>query len=150
MLGLLGVAVGGLSGVMLSCGRGGAAQAAGADAAGWLTFCPGFHWDSWKCDGGWYNILQKCVQEIKEAGVTHVWLPPPSQSVAAEGYLPSVLYNMDSKYGSYKVGQRSAVSLSAADEHAERPTAPSPASCLALTGCHAIPPSPLNRTCAPS
>lgn len=31
--------------------------------------------------------------------MTHIWLPPPSQSVAIQGYLPSQLYNLDSKYG---------------------------------------------------
>ena len=31
--------------------------------------------------------------------MTHIWLPPPSQSVAAQGYLPGQLYNLDSKYG---------------------------------------------------
>ena len=31
--------------------------------------------------------------------MTHCWLPPPSQSVAAQGYLPGQLYNLDSKYG---------------------------------------------------
>lgn len=35
----------------------------------------------------------------QDAGVTHVWLPPPSQSVADQGYLPGQLYNLDSKYG---------------------------------------------------
>ena len=32
-------------------------------------------------------------------GATHVWLPPPSQSVAKQGYLPGQLYNLNSKYG---------------------------------------------------
>ena len=33
-------------------------------------------------------------------GVTHVWLPPPSQSVSPEGYLPGKLWNLDlSSYG---------------------------------------------------
>lgn len=31
--------------------------------------------------------------------MTHIWLPPPSQSVADQGYLPGQLYNLDSKYG---------------------------------------------------
>lgn len=31
--------------------------------------------------------------------MTHLWLPPPSQSVADQGYLPGQLYNLDSKYG---------------------------------------------------
>lgn len=25
---------------------------------------------------------------MQEAGITHLWLPPPSQSVAPQGYLP--------------------------------------------------------------
>lgn len=36
---------------------------------------------------------------LQESGVTHIWLPPPSQSVADQGYLPGQLYNLDSKYG---------------------------------------------------
>mmetsp|Transcript_16212 Transcript_16212/g.38421 ORF Transcript_16212/g.38421 Transcript_16212/m.38421 type:complete len:378 (-) Transcript_16212:11-1144(-) len=67
-----------------------------------IILLQGFDWDSWKVDGGWYNKLMTYVDDIAEAGVTHVWLPPPSQSVSAEGYMPTVLYNMDSKYGSHK------------------------------------------------
>jgi alpha-amylase len=36
-------------------------------------------------------------------GVTHAWLPPPSASVAPEGYLPGQLYDVDgSAYGTHK------------------------------------------------
>lgn len=38
-------------------------------------------------------------EEIGGAGFTHIWLPPASQSVSSEGYLPSQLYNFSSKYG---------------------------------------------------
>lgn len=31
---------------------------------------------------------------------THLWLPPPSQSVSPQGYMPGQLYNLNSKYGS--------------------------------------------------
>lgn len=34
------------------------------------------------------------------SGATHVCLPPPSQSVSPQGYLPGQLYNLSSKYGS--------------------------------------------------
>ena len=36
---------------------------------------------------------------IAEAGFTAVWLPPPSDAVSAQGYLPRDLYNLNSKYG---------------------------------------------------
>lgn len=59
----------------------------------------GFGWDS--CDkGGWYNILSGQVDEIKELGVTQLWLPPPSNSVSKQGYLPGQLYDLDTPYGS--------------------------------------------------
>lgn len=36
----------------------------------------------------------------QDAGFTHVWLPPPSQSVAPQGYLPGRLYDLNTPYGS--------------------------------------------------
>lgn len=43
------------------------------------------------------TAFPSCVQA---AGVSHLWLPPPSQSVSPEGYMPGQLYKLDSSYGS--------------------------------------------------
>ncbi|XP_019155877.1 PREDICTED: alpha-amylase-like isoform X2 [Ipomoea nil] len=60
----------------------------------------GFNWESSKQQGGWYNSLINLVPDLANAGITHVWLPPPSASVAPQGYMPSRLYDLDgSKYG---------------------------------------------------
>lgn len=45
----------------------------------------GFNWESWKKEGGFYNSLRNSIDDISKAGITHIWLPPPSQSVSPEG-----------------------------------------------------------------
>ena len=45
----------------------------------------GFNWESWNKQGSWYNVLKGQVADIASAGVTHVWLPPPSHSVSPQG-----------------------------------------------------------------
>ncbi|GBF91845.1 glycoside hydrolase [Raphidocelis subcapitata] len=62
----------------------------------------GFGWDSCQ-KGGWYTKLKQQLPELKAAGVTHLWLPPPSHSVSPQGYMPGQLYNLEaSKYGGKK------------------------------------------------
>ncbi|KAI4964059.1 hypothetical protein ZWY2020_008433, partial [Hordeum vulgare] len=62
-------------------------------ASGQVLF-QGFNWESWKHNGGWYNFLMGKVDDIAAAGITHVWLPPASQSVAEQGYMPGRLYDL--------------------------------------------------------
>ncbi|GAB4852146.1 hypothetical protein Ancab_016336 [Ancistrocladus abbreviatus] len=60
----------------------------------------GFNWESCNKPGGWYNSLKNSVDDLARAGVTHVWLPPPTHSVSPQGYLPAKLYDLNaSRYG---------------------------------------------------
>ncbi|TKY65101.1 Alpha-amylase 3 [Spatholobus suberectus] len=58
----------------------------------------GFNWESWR--RGWYLELAAKTADLSHCGVTAVWLPPPTQSVSPQGYMPSDLYNLNSSYGS--------------------------------------------------
>lgn len=58
-----------------------------------------FGWDSCEKGGTWYKTIQSKVPDLKDLTCTHLWLPPPSQSVSAQGYMPGQLYNLNSKYG---------------------------------------------------
>lgn len=62
------------------------------------VFLQGFHWESHK--QRWYKVVEKKIPLMQDLGISGVWLPPPSQSVAVEGYLPQNFYSLDSKYGS--------------------------------------------------
>mmetsp|Transcript_36477 Transcript_36477/g.77584 ORF Transcript_36477/g.77584 Transcript_36477/m.77584 type:complete len:786 (+) Transcript_36477:78-2435(+) len=66
-----------------------------------IVLMQGFNWESWRAGGGdWYSIVGRQMDRFKHLGITDIWLPPPSQSVAPQGYLPSQLFNLDgSKYG---------------------------------------------------
>ncbi|CAE7520500.1 AMY1.4 [Symbiodinium microadriaticum] len=67
-----------------------------------MVLLQGFNWESWRSGGGdWYSVIGKRIQMLHDMGFTDLWLPPCSQSVAPQGYLPSQLFNLDgSKYGS--------------------------------------------------
>ncbi|KAK8688003.1 hypothetical protein V6N13_086792 [Hibiscus sabdariffa] len=58
----------------------------------------GFNWESWRRQ--WYEELALKAADLSQLGITAVWLPPPTESVAPQGYMPSDLYNLNSKYGS--------------------------------------------------
>lgn len=58
----------------------------------------GFHWTSWKTAPWWDEVGGKAA-ELSAAGIDLVWLPPSSDSLSPEGYLPRKLERQDSSYG---------------------------------------------------
>ncbi|XP_047312838.1 uncharacterized protein LOC124916150 [Impatiens glandulifera] len=56
-----------------------------------------FNWESWRRQ--WYVDLAPKAADLSQCGVTSVWFPPPTESVAPQGYMPSDLYNLNSAYG---------------------------------------------------
>ncbi|XP_016508039.2 uncharacterized protein LOC107825671 isoform X2 [Nicotiana tabacum] len=58
----------------------------------------GFNWESWRRE--WYLELANKAADLSRSGITAVWFPPPTESVAPQGYMPSDLYNLNSAYGS--------------------------------------------------
>jgi alpha-amylase len=60
-----------------------------------------FHWNSaGYASPNWYGVLQGRATDLADMGFTHVWMPPPSDSAAREGYLPRQLNVLNSSYGS--------------------------------------------------
>jgi alpha-amylase len=58
----------------------------------------GFHWRSHETYP-WWNVIANNAATIQAGGFDMVWLPPSSDSAAAEGYLPRQLYVQTSAYG---------------------------------------------------
>jgi len=44
--------------------------------------------------------VHKSCDVILQAGLSAIWMPPPSAAVSPQGYLPTDLYNLNSQYGS--------------------------------------------------
>nr|GMD95542.1 alpha-amylase 3, chloroplastic [Ipomoea batatas] len=65
--------------------------------SGHEILCQGFNWESHK-SGRWYLELQEKAELLSSLGFTVVWLPPPTESVSPEGYMPKDLYNLNSRY----------------------------------------------------
>jgi alpha-amylase len=59
----------------------------------------GFNWVSWKNTSGWYNVVNTKAVELQNAGIDAIWLPPPSKTADNPGYIPTVWYDLNSKYG---------------------------------------------------
>ncbi|KAJ4961719.1 hypothetical protein NE237_021629 [Protea cynaroides] len=66
--------------------------------SGYEILCQGFNWESHK-SRRWYLELKEKVNELASLGFTVIWLPPPTESVSPEGYMPKDLYNLNSRYG---------------------------------------------------
>ena len=66
-------------------------------ATGREVMMQGFNWESHKFD--WYKLVGDRAQEIADVGITQIWLPPCTDSLAPEGYLPRDLSSLNSKYG---------------------------------------------------
>ncbi|KAJ8760839.1 hypothetical protein K2173_021877 [Erythroxylum novogranatense] len=66
---------------------------------GYEILLQGFNWESHK-SGRWYVELKEKAAEVASLGFTVIWLPPPTESVSPEGYMPKDLYNLNSRYGS--------------------------------------------------
>jgi len=57
----------------------------------------GFNWESWR--RRWYLELAPKAADLSQCGITAVWFPPPTESVAPQGYMPLDYYNLKSAYG---------------------------------------------------
>ncbi|CAA2955276.1 alpha-amylase 3, chloroplastic [Olea europaea subsp. europaea] len=66
--------------------------------SGFEILCQGFNWESHK-SGKWYIELREKALKLASLGFTVIWLPPPTDSVSPEGYMPRDLYNLNSRYG---------------------------------------------------
>ncbi|HEY7156103.1 MAG TPA: alpha-amylase family glycosyl hydrolase, partial [Gemmataceae bacterium] len=67
----------------------------------------GFHWESHRgavdpatgARKSWYRIIEDHAAAIKAAGFTWIWFPPPSDSLAPQGYIPRRWNVLDTAYG---------------------------------------------------
>ena len=86
---------------MRSTESGGGVTAGTGPAAGngFEILLQGFNWDAHGVKPNWYKTLSTQVPAIAAAGFTSVWLPPATNSVSAQGYLPRDLYDLNSSYG---------------------------------------------------
>jgi alpha-amylase len=64
---------------------------------GYEILLQAFNWESHKRP--WYRDMMSKVPEWAKEGFTAIWLPPPSDSVSPQGYLPRDLYLLDCEYG---------------------------------------------------
>ncbi|GAB2232270.1 hypothetical protein Drorol1_Dr00011302 [Drosera rotundifolia] len=63
--------------------------------SGYEILCQGFNWESHK-SGRWHKELQEKAETLSSLGFAVIWLPPPTESVSPEDYMPKNLYNLNS------------------------------------------------------
>lgn len=57
-----------------------------------------FNWESHH--QGWWPKVAEEGKRYADLGFTVIWLPPPTDSVSPQGYMPGDPYNLQSRYGS--------------------------------------------------
>ena len=65
---------------------------------GYEIILQAFNWES--CKEPWYQKLAAEAGALANLGFTSLWLPPFTNSVSPQGYMPRDLYDLNSKYGS--------------------------------------------------
>lgn len=61
----------------------------------------GFNWESWRRH--WYQEMASKAADLSKCGVTAVWLPPPTESVAPQGLTCFLLSRMHNSICAYSV-----------------------------------------------
>ncbi|MEM6270941.1 MAG: starch-binding protein [Bacteroidota bacterium] len=59
----------------------------------------GFNWESHSNSGPWYNVVKNNAADLGASGIDMIWMPPPSDAAAPQGYLPRELYDVSTPYG---------------------------------------------------
>ncbi|MFT6855061.1 MAG: alpha-amylase [Cyclobacteriaceae bacterium] len=60
----------------------------------------GFYWESaHDKNEDWYEYVETLIPDMTSSGIDMIWLPPPSDAGAWEGYLPRELNNFANSYG---------------------------------------------------
>lgn len=78
--------------------QGGATSTGPAAGNGYELLLQAFNWESCR-SGKHYKTLMTQAEEFVQAGFTTLWLPPATDSVSEQGYLPRDLYDLNSRYG---------------------------------------------------
>ncbi|CAL5229985.1 g13418 [Coccomyxa viridis] len=73
-------------------------EGAAPEGTGYEIMLQAFNWESH--NQNWYQRVTEQANRFASLGFTCVWLPPFTESVSPQGYMPLDLYNLNSRYGS--------------------------------------------------